>query len=140
MDKLETIFHVKKHNKALNIVRYFPLGRFAYRLSASLRNVISQVIKPTQTRNSELIFDLSEVTISGLAGAERSIGQPFGRDPAEIMAVFSRPILKDLLRGRISEDQYLADSLAALEQPDALDEVKLLVRVTFTKKFQAWYD
>ena len=92
------------------------------------------MIMQARTRNARLIFDFSEVIISGPAGVEHAIGQRFGRDPARVIAVFSRPTLNDLLRGRISESQYLATCLAALDLPDAIEEVKILIRRNFHKE------
>lgn len=60
-----------------------------------------------KSERSGLVFDLSEVLISGLVGIEKRLCHlvPASRD--EILPRFGGPLLVELLLGHISEDTYL---------------------------------
>lgn len=67
-----------------------------------------------QTRSggpTTILFDISEVCISGLAGVERKLAPIVGRPPSDVLGSFAGEDLRQLCRGVLSEDQYIASLL-----------------------------
>jgi phosphoglycolate phosphatase-like HAD superfamily hydrolase len=60
-----------------------------------------------KNERSGLIFDLSEVLISGLVGIERQLCHHVPASEDQILPCFGGPLLDELLLGNISEDTYL---------------------------------
>ena len=58
-------------------------------------------MKPT------IIFDLSEVLISGLVGVEKSLAIIIDQPEDEILQAFAGELLEDICCGKISDDVYL---------------------------------
>ena len=54
-----------------------------------------------------IIFDLSEVIISGYKGSEYTIGKLVNRDPEEVDRYLKSDLFIDLLDGKIKENEYI---------------------------------
>src|SRR2546423_410848 len=81
-----------------------------------------------------IIFDLSEVLISGLCGIEGPLSERVRTPPAEILAAFGGDLLQSLCRGEISEDVFLRAVLSNTAWPISADELKQAIRVNFRRK------
>ncbi|MBM3179841.1 MAG: hypothetical protein FJZ86_05750 [Chloroflexi bacterium] len=55
-----------------------------------------------------IIFDLSEVLIAGLLGAEKTLSPRPSLPPETILAALGGNLLDKIYRGEITEKQYLA--------------------------------
>lgn len=78
-----------------------------------------------------IIFDLSEVIISGLIGIELSLAQRLQLPEEEILAAFGGAPLQALCCGELTEDEYLGQVLQAHQWPVAPTELKQLIRQNF---------
>jgi beta-phosphoglucomutase-like phosphatase (HAD superfamily) len=81
-----------------------------------------------------IIFDLSEVLISGLIGAEKLLSARLQRAEADILWGLGGAGLHQLLCGNCSEDAYLGRVLQTHGWPIALEEVKEIVRRNFQQQ------
>ena len=77
-----------------------------------------------------IIFDLSEVIISGYYGVEKVVGKNT-EIPSEIFLnrkIETRSIFLDAMRGKYTEDQYLRLFLKDTNWNLSIDKLKLLIR------------
>jgi HAD superfamily hydrolase (TIGR01509 family) len=75
-----------------------------------------------------IIFDLSEVLISGLIGIENPLAERLGIPESHIIAAFTNPFLWALCRGEMSEDAYLAQTIGQQGWNVSAEELKDLIR------------
>lgn len=54
-----------------------------------------------------IIFDLSEVIISGYKGSEDTIGELLNKDPEEVDKYLKSDLFLDLMEGKITEEEYI---------------------------------
>lgn len=87
-----------------------------------------------------IIFDLSEVLISGLCGVEDAIAARVGGSPADILSALGGEPLLSLCRGELTEDGYWNSVLAQAGWPMAAAELKQLSRVNFARKIDHMED
>jgi HAD superfamily hydrolase (TIGR01509 family) len=78
-----------------------------------------------------IIFDLSEVIISGLVGIELPLAKRLQLPAEEILAAFGGAPLQALCCGELTEDEYLGQVLQAQQWPMAPAELKQLIRQNF---------
>ncbi|MDB6029282.1 MAG: HAD-superfamily hydrolase, subfamily variant 3 [Verrucomicrobiales bacterium] len=81
-----------------------------------------------------IIFDLSEVLISGLCGVEESLARRFDRAPSEVLSALGGELLLQLCRGELSENTYLESVIANTGWEISVDELKQSIRVNFRRK------
>lgn len=81
-----------------------------------------------------IIFDLSEVLISGLCGVEEPIALRFGSLPSEALSAFGGDLLIQICRGELSEETYLKSIIANTGWNISVDELKKLIRFNFSRK------
>lgn len=81
-----------------------------------------------------IIFDLSEVLISGLRGVEEAIALRLGSSPTEILPALGGDLLIQICRGELSEENYLKSVIASTGWNLSVDELKKLIRVNFSRK------
>jgi putative hydrolase of the HAD superfamily len=81
-----------------------------------------------------IIFDLSEVFISGLIGAEQEIARDLHIPEKEIATGLNQPEFRALMRGEISEDDYFNVILARTGWNISIDRLKEIVRNKFHKE------
>lgn len=80
---------------------------------------------------SAIIFDLSEVLISGLAGSENILAQSLGIAQGEIRNKLCSPRFKEFLEGKISEDQYLSEIINTTGWKISQTDLKSVIRQNF---------
>lgn len=80
---------------------------------------------------STIVFDLSEVLISGLVGVEQKLAPIVKRPEREILSAFGGDPLVALCRGELSEQDYLAGVLREHGWAVEVDELKKHVRANF---------
>lgn len=78
-----------------------------------------------------IIFDLSEVLIAGVLGIEKELSQLTGIDEQVIIAQIFKENFKEVLRGEISEDEYLDSILAKYNLKIEKDFLKEKIRNNF---------
>lgn len=78
-----------------------------------------------------LIFDLSEVFISGLLGFERPLAQLLGCAESDIEVGFGGELLQRLFWGQIDEDTYLTAVLTRGGWDSPIASVKEVIRANF---------
>jgi putative hydrolase of the HAD superfamily len=81
-----------------------------------------------------IIFDLSEVLISGLCGVEVALSQRLGSSPLEILSALGGDLLRQLCRGEISEDVFLKSVITNNDWSVSLVELKQSIRDNFNRK------
>ena len=81
-----------------------------------------------------IIFDLSEVLISGLCGVEESLAPRLGSSPTEVLSALGGDLLIQLCRGELSEDAYLESVISNRGWVISVDELKQLIRANFSRK------
>lgn len=83
---------------------------------------------------STLIFDLSEVLISGIIGVEEYLADRVQMPAAEVLAAFRCELLDELCCGLVSEDAYVSYVLQRHRWAIPSDELKALIRRNFHRK------
>jgi HAD superfamily hydrolase (TIGR01509 family) len=81
-----------------------------------------------------IIFDLSEVLISGLCGIEESLSVQVQNSPPEVLAALGGDLLVALCRGEISEDAFLTSVLSNTGWAISAEDLKLAIRSNFARK------
>jgi FMN phosphatase YigB (HAD superfamily) len=81
-----------------------------------------------------LIFDLSEVFVSGLIGTEFVLADRLGCSAESVVAAFFDEHLYRLCRDEIDEDAFLAESRRRGGWDIGIDELKGLIRANFRVK------
>ena len=87
-------------------------------------------MKPT------IIFDLSEVLISGLVGIEISLATIIDLPEDEILEIFAGQLLEDICCGKISEDIYLKQVIHDLASDISVDTLKNYFRANFHREIK----
>ena len=80
---------------------------------------------------STIIFDLSEVLISGLVGIEISLATIIDLPEDEILEIFAGQLLEDICCGKISEDIYLKQVIHDLASDISVEVLKNCIRENF---------
>ena len=88
----------------------------------------------TPSSISTIIFDLSEVLITGLLDIEKPLARRLGVPPDGLFAAFGGQPLTDLFRGRLTEDAYVSQLIAGQQWDISMDEMKSLIRQNFRRK------
>ena len=83
------------------------------------------------TQINTLIFDLSEVFISGLLGFERPLAELLGCAEGDIELAFGGKLLQRLFWGEIDEETYLAAVLVRGGWNAPLQPIKEVIRANF---------
>jgi beta-phosphoglucomutase-like phosphatase (HAD superfamily) len=83
-----------------------------------------------------LIFDLSEVFVSGLIGTEFVLADRLGCSADSVVAAFFDEHLYRLCRDEIDEDAFLAESRRRGGWNIGIDELKRLIRANFHKSVE----
>lgn len=78
-----------------------------------------------------VIFDLSEVIISGLCGVESRLAPVLHLPDRTILNAFCTESLRLLCRGMVSEEEYLAGIVREQGWPLSVDELRKHVRANF---------
>lgn len=86
------------------------------------------------TQITTIIFDLSEVLISGLIGMEEALSVRFQIPKESVMPVCGGKLLFDLCCGAITEDEYIASILSQTHWQMTPSEIKHEIRLNFHKK------
>src|SRR5437016_4132540 len=81
-----------------------------------------------------IIFDLSEVLISGLCGIEKSLSAQVQNSPPEVLTALGGDLLLSLCRGEISEDAFLKSVLLNTGWAISAEDLKLAIRNNFARK------
>jgi putative hydrolase of the HAD superfamily len=81
-----------------------------------------------------IIFDLSEVIISGLIGAEKEISRDLQIPEKDIVKGLNQPEFRDLMMGKISEDDYFNTILKRAGWDISIQRLKEIVRLNFHKE------
>lgn len=87
-----------------------------------------------QNNISIIIFDLSEVLISGLFGIEKTISSIFGIDEDKILPAFGGENLDNLCKGLMSENDFIASVINKLNIKASGEEIKNIIRQNFNNK------
>ena len=82
---------------------------------------------------STIIFDLSEVQITGLRGVEKKLGALLGKNPVEISAALLGDDLNSFFHGKISEDEYLYRTIKKNNWRADIGQLKKTIRENFTE-------
>ena len=94
-------------------------------------------MKGKRTMIETILFDLSEVYIQGILGVEKEISSKVGMDQEKVRASLQGEKLIDLFEGKMSENVYLARTLAENGYPSRVaghftsDIVKDAIRNNF---------
>lgn len=75
-----------------------------------------------------IIFDLSEVIISGILGIERVLSRQLGVSEADVLSAFNCQDLQDLCCGYMSEDCYLHNLVTRNAWPITINDLKTHIR------------
>jgi beta-phosphoglucomutase-like phosphatase (HAD superfamily) len=78
-----------------------------------------------------IIFDLSEVLISGLLGIEQALSRELHAPAQEILCRFEGRAFEQLLLGSLSEDAYLGHVIARGKWPIDVTTLKGVIRCNF---------
>jgi len=81
-----------------------------------------------------IIFDLSEVFIAGLIGAEKEISRELGIPEADIVKALNQPVFHELMLGRISEQDYFKNILRTTGWDISIERLKKIIRNNFHNK------
>ena len=81
-----------------------------------------------------IIFDLSEVFIAGLIGAEKEISRELDTSEADVVRGLNQPVFHELMLGRISETGYFDNVLRNTGWNISINRLKEIVRNNFHKK------
>jgi putative hydrolase of the HAD superfamily len=81
-----------------------------------------------------IIFDLSEVLISGLIGIEESMAPRLGVSSSEVLSAFGGEPLMQYCRGEISENTYLESVISKTGWSISVAELKQKIRTNFSRK------
>ncbi|UCC65186.1 MAG: HAD-IA family hydrolase [Anaerolineae bacterium] len=87
-----------------------------------------------------IIFDLSEVLISGLVGIEKVLSRELALPEDEILPCFVGNWLEELLVGDISEETYLTRIVAREEWPIDVARLKAVIRSNFHHQVKGTID
>ncbi len=82
---------------------------------------------------STIIFDLSEVQITGLLGVEKKLGTLLGKTPIEISAALIGDDLNSFFHGKISEDEYLHRTIRKNNWRVDTGQLKKIIRENFAE-------
>lgn len=75
-----------------------------------------------------IIFDLSEVIITGYYGTEKRIAKLLGLDEKEVNSILKGKNFFNLMLGEITEEEYINDILKQTNWDISLDEFKNVIR------------
>ncbi len=78
-----------------------------------------------------VIFDLSEVLISGLVGVEQKLAPALGVKEEAVLPALGGEPLRELCRGNTTEDEYLAGVLKRTKWRIGSEQLKSHVRANF---------
>jgi HAD superfamily hydrolase (TIGR01509 family) len=78
-----------------------------------------------------IIFDLSDVLLTGLTGIERTLGQVLHVPEDQVLSQFRGLSMLEYLVGKCSEDDYLKGLKQEYSWPVEIDEIKKLIRLHF---------
>ena len=78
-----------------------------------------------------IIFDLSDVLITGLTGIERTLGEVLNVPEDQVLDQFRGLSMLEYLVGNCSEDDYLKELKKEYSWPVEIDEIKKLIRLHF---------
>lgn len=81
-----------------------------------------------------IIFDLSEVFIAGLIGAEEEISRDLQIREKDIVKGLNQPEFRELMMGKISEDDYFNTIVRRAGWGISINRLKELVRLNFQKE------
>jgi HAD superfamily hydrolase (TIGR01509 family) len=84
-----------------------------------------------ERKPSNVIFDLSEVLISGLVGIERELSRQLPASQQQILPCFGGQLLEELLLGNISEDTYLKTIVLREGWKADISTLKRMIRNNF---------
>jgi FMN phosphatase YigB (HAD superfamily) len=87
-----------------------------------------------------IIFDLSEVLISGLVGIEKVLAQELDIPESELLSCFAGDLLERLLLGSISEETYLARIVDREKWPIGIERLKMIIRRNFHREVEGAID
>ncbi len=87
-------------------------------------------------KNLKIIFDLSEVLISGLIGVEKNLSAIVHLPEEEILKCFEGDLLQKICRGEISEDVYLQQILAMQGWQISAETLKVNIRTNFHREVE----
>jgi putative hydrolase of the HAD superfamily len=91
-------------------------------------------------RRNAVIFDLSEVLISGLVGIEKALPRHLPACEDEILRCFGGQLLEELLLGNISEDTYLKAIIAREGWETDVSRLKRVIRSNFHNQVEGMPD
>lgn len=78
-----------------------------------------------------ILFDLSEVFISGLKGVDTPLSDQLGVSELDIKAAFGNSSFVDLMRGNITERKFITEALEKLGSPVPVEVVMGIIRQNF---------
>ncbi len=81
-----------------------------------------------------LIFDLSEVLIAGLLGVEKGLAARLGLPEDAILTALGGELLRDLCRGRMSEETYLARAIERQGWDVSIDTLQRAIRQNLRRR------
>ncbi len=84
----------------------------------------------------KIIFDLSEVLISGLIGVEKNLSAIIDLPEEEILKCFEGDLLQEICRGKISEDAYLQQVLRKRGWSIPVENLKTNIRDNFHREVE----
>jgi FMN phosphatase YigB (HAD superfamily) len=87
-----------------------------------------------------IIFDLSEVLISGLVGIEKDLALELDIPEKELLSCFAGNLLERLLLGSISEETYLARIVDREKWPVGIERLKAVIRRNFHREVEGAID
>ena len=87
-------------------------------------------------RITTIMFDLSEVLISGLFGLEKELSGLVGQSEESLLAPFGGENLVSLCRGEMSEDDYLAQILECEGWSTSIEDLKVVIRGNFHRQME----
>jgi putative hydrolase of the HAD superfamily len=93
-----------------------------------------------ERKPSAIIFDLSEVLISGLLGVEEGLSQRLPASADEVLSCFGGPLLDELLLGNIREDTYLKTIVVREGWAISVSTLKRAIRENFHNQVEGMPD
>jgi putative hydrolase of the HAD superfamily len=84
-----------------------------------------------QNKITTIIFDLSEVFLTGLKASEDHWAKQWNIKPQEVYEKIHKESLTDFFNGKISEDEFWSQIIKKHKWKIGLDEVKRIVRSNF---------
>ena len=102
--------------------------------------MIECTIGTERERPIVLIFDLSEVLISGLVGIESQLARHLPGPEEEILPCFGGQLLEELLLGHISEDTYLKAIILREGWETCVSRLKKVIRNNFHGQIAGMHD